>query len=291
MKKDYVIFTDSTTDLPYEEAKRLELEVLPLTFHIDDKSYKNELDYREMSAKDFFDAIRNGAKPTTSQLNSEDYTERVIPYLEKGIDVLILSFSSALSGSFNSGRLAVQELSDRYPERKIEIIDTKSASLGEGMLVYLAAEERLAGKSMADVIDFVNQTIPQVAHWFTVTDIKHLRRGGRISMVKSILAQALNIKPIMNCNVEGKLVPKDKVRTRRRSIEAIFQKMKETALPKQEIVFISHGDDIESAEQLASLVKAEFNPKKLLIHSIGPVIGAHTGQGVLALFYLATTRE
>lgn len=291
MKTQFTLFTDSTTDLPFDIVKELDINIIPLTYHIGDKSFVNYLDYREQSVDDFYEQVKAGAMPTTSQVNPEDYLQLLTPLLEKGEDILILSFSSKLSGTYNSGRIAVNELKEKFPNNKIEILDTKSASLGEGFLVRLAALERNKGKSMDEVIEFVNNTIPNVAHWFTVDDISHLRRGGRVSALAAVFAKALTIKPIMHCDINGALVPRNKVRGRKRAIKDLFDKMVATAQPNQEYVMIGHGADLDSANQLKDLIVEHYGSNiEVVVHTIGPVIGAHTGQGVLALFYLAQER-
>lgn len=290
----FVIVTDSTTDLPQELVEQHGLLVLPLKYHLEVggkvNNYTNFVDYREQDIKEFYSLVKSGAKASTSQLNSEDYIGELTPYLKKGIDVLILSFSSKLSGTYNSARLAKIELEEQFPERKIVLVDTKAASLGEGMLVTLAAKEQAKGKSIEEVEKFVVETSPQVAHWFTVDDINHLRRGGRISAAASVVAKALSIKPILHCDDEGSLVSRNKAISRKKAIRSLFSKMLETALPNQEEVYIGHGDDLEAAEFLKSLILEQYPNVNVLIHTIGPVIGAHTGQGVLALFFLATNR-
>lgn len=287
---NYVIVTDSTNDLPPSIEKEYGLYVLPLKFHLNGKEYANYLDERELDAVSFYQAVLSGAQPTTSQINPEDYISALTPMLKEGKDVLILAFSSALSGTYNSARIAVDELSDAYPDRKIKLFDTKSASLGEGMLVYLAAKEKKAGKSIDEVYQFVQETAPRIAHWFTVDDINHLRRGGRISSVAAFVAKLANIKPILHTNDEGKLIARYKAMGRKKAIRALYEEMVKTALPGKQTVFIGHGNDLEAAESLAKLVREKFEVEELVIHMIGPVIGAHTGQGVLALFFLATNR-
>ena len=205
---------------------------------------------------------------------------------------MILSFSSKLSGTYNSARLYKEEMIEKYPERKIELIDTKSASLGEGLLVYLTALEKEKGASLEELVEFVNKTIPTVAHWFTVNDIDHLRRGGRISFLASFLAKTLSIKPIMHTDDEGALIPRFKSRGRSKAIRALYEQMKKTALPIPQTVLIGHGSDLEAAKSLEKMIleDEEFNIETIKIYPIGPVIGSHTGQGVLALFFQATNR-
>lgn len=286
----FKIITDSTTDLPNDIAVKLGLEVVPLKFYLEGKEYKNYLDNRELDPLEFYDKVLNGAMPSTSQVNADEFLEVAEPYLEDKTDLLFLMFSSALSGTYNSARIATDELKEKYPDRKILLIDTKAASLGEGLLLYLAALEQEKGKSIEEVYQFVLDTIPKVCHWFTVDDIKHLKRGGRISAVSSLIAGALNIKPILYVDDEGRLIPRAKVLGRKKAIKTLVEKMVEKAYPGPQTVFIGHGNDPQAAEQLAELIKEKFEVEKLVINTLGPVIGAHTGQGVLALFFLGESR-
>lgn len=290
MSKDYVLVVDSTIDLPADFVDKMDVIVLPLKYHIQDKDYSNYLDYRDQDVKDFYDLVKAGNNATTSQLVPDDFISTLTPYLEEGKDLLITTFSSELSGTFNSSRLATLELQEQFPNRNIITIDTKSASLGYGLLMYLASNAKKEGLSITELEKFIIDTIPTIGHWFTVDDISHLRRGGRISAVSSVLAKALSIKPIMHCNIEGKLIPRNKAISRRKSIKELSIKMGELAASDQKTVFIGHGNDLEAAETLASYVKEAYPNVEILINNIGPVIGAHTGAGVLALFFVATER-
>ena len=290
MSKDYVLVVDSTIDLPADFVDKMDVIVLPLKYHIQDKDYSNYLDYRDQDVKDFYDLVKAGNNATTSQLVPDDFISTLTPYLEEGKDLLITTFSSELSGTFNSSRLATLELQEQFPNRNIITIDTKSASLGYGLLMYLASNAKKEGLSITELEKFIIDTIPTIGHWFTVDDISHLRRGGRISAVSSVVAKALSIKPIMHCNIEGKLIPRNKAISRRKSIRELANKMGELAASDQKNVFIGHGNDLEAAETLASYVKEAYPNVEILINNIGPVIGAHTGAGVLALFFVATER-
>ena len=290
MSKEYVLVVDSTIDLPIDLVDKMDVLVLPLKYHMDNKDFTNYLDYRDQPVKEFYELVKGGSHATTSQLVPDDFISLLTPLLKEGKDVLITTFSSELSGTFNSSRLATLELKEAFPEREILTIDTKSASLGYGLLMYLAAMEKNKGLSILELEQFINDTIPKIAHWFTVDDISHLRRGGRISAVSSVVARTLSIKPIMHCNIEGKLIPRNKAISRRKSIKALFTKMEETAVLDQQDVFIGHGDDLVAAETLKGYVLEKYPNAKVLINNIGPVIGAHTGQGVLALFFVAGDR-
>ena len=286
MKKDYVIVINSTSDLPYEKAVEMNVEVVNLQFTPNGKDYyKNYLDYREMSVKEFYDRVRKGSLPKTVQVTPEEYKEVLIPILDSGKDVLVLCFSSALSGTYNSGRLAVEELREIYKDNQIEIVDTKAASLGEGLLDFLAVNEKNKGKSIQEVKDFVENTRDHIVHYFTVDDINHLKRGGRISKTAAIFAKVLSIKPILHVDNDGKLVSVSKCIGRKKSIERLFQMMKDNVIDTK-TVFISHGDDLEAAEYLKNLVVNEYKGVNVLINPVGPVIGAHSGPGTIALFFV-----
>ncbi|CCV64135.1 DegV family protein [Alteracholeplasma palmae J233] len=284
------IITDSTTDLPHDLAEELQLEVLPLKFYLNNKEYKNYLDNRELDPKVFYKEVLNGAQPTTSQVNADEFKDKMEPFLKNGEDLLVLAFSSALSGTYNSARIACDELKELYPERKIMLIDTKSASLGEGLIVTLAARKRLEGKTIEETYDYVLETLPNICHWFTVDDIKHLRRGGRISAVSSFVAQTLNIKPVLYTDNEGRLIPRTKSIGRKKALKTLVEKMEERALKGPQTVYIGHGDSIEDVNYLVDLIKEKFEIKELVINTIGPVVGSHTGQGVIALFFLGEYR-
>jgi len=287
----FIILTDSTTDLPDSVAKSLDLHVLPLKFHIDNKEYVNYLDNRELDPTAFFNMVKAGAQPTTSQINPEEYVAYLTPILEKGQDVLILAFSSALSGTFNSARIATEDLKEKFPERKILLLDTKAASLGEGLIVYLTAKAVKNDKlNIDEALDYATKLAPQVAHWFTVDDISHLVRGGRVSKVAGFIATVANIKPILHVSNEGKLISRHKAIGRKRAIKGLFDEMEKTAKPGKQTVFISHSNALEDAEKLAAMVKEKFEVEELVINTLGPVIGAHTGAGVLALFFVANNR-
>lgn len=287
----FIILTDSTTDLPHKLAEKYNLAVLSLRFNLKGKEYVNYLDGRDLDPKLFYDAVRQGEQPTTSQINPETYIDYLTPILKDGKDVLIMAFSSALSGTYNSARIASEELMMKFPKRKILLIDTKSASLGEGLLVYLTAKEAETKKlSIDETKQFALDMIPHIAHWFTVDDVDHLVRGGRVSKVAGFVAKVANIKPVMHTNDEGRLIPRHKAIGRKRAIKGLFDEMLKTAKPGKQTVFIGHGDDLESADLLAKMIKEKFEIEELVIHMIGPVIGAHTGQGVLALFFVADHR-
>lgn len=287
--KDYVIVTDSTADLNYDLVTKYGIEVLPLEFMIDDKWYKHYADSREYSLDEFYKNLKKGSQVKTSQVNQYTAEESLTKILEKGLDVLYIAFSSGLSGTYMNARRAVEELREKYPERKIYIIDSLSASGGEGLLVYKASQLKEKGKSIDEVKNWVEDNKLKVIHWFTVDDLHHLKRGGRISSTTAIVGTALNIKPILNIDNEGHLQNVGKARGRKLAIKKIVDNIKKDIVnPEDEVVFINQGTALEDAEYAAKLLKEEV--KEVVIGDIGPVIGAHTGPGVLAIFCMGNKR-
>ena len=286
----YRIMTDSSCDLPAALAAELELTVLPLTVTIDGKSYTNYLDEREITFKDCYAALRDGREAKTAAANVDSFEQAMEPILQAGEDILYLGFSSALSSTYNAGALAAEQLAEKYPDRKILTVDTLSASMGQGLLVYLTGQQKRAGATIEEARDFAEKNKFHLCHWFTVDDLHHLRRGGRVSATSAVLGTVLNIKPVLHMDNEGRLIFMEKVRGRRASIKRMLEKMRETAIePEKQIVFMSHGDCIEDAEYLAGRIREEWNVE-VVINYVGPVIGSHSGPGTLALFFLGTER-
>lgn len=289
--RDFIIVTDSASDLTDDLAKSLDLEVLPLKFVIDGVEYPDYLDHRSMAPKDFYDRVRKGMMPSTAQVNVQEYYDACEKLIKAQKDVLILTFSSALSGTYNSARIAVEQLKEAYPTFKILLVDTLAASLGEGVLVAHAGKMRKDGYSIEQVHAEIEKIKLNLAHWFTVSDINHLKRGGRISSTAAVVANLLNINPILHVSDEGKLVARTKVIGRKKALHALFNKMKETYNPLiSKTVFISHGDDLEAANMLKDMILAELDCNIELINFIGPVIGAHAGPNTIALFFFANGR-
>lgn len=288
---DFVILTDSSADLGADMAAQLDIQVLPLSFTIQGVTYHNYPDNHEMDPAVFYSMLRKGEQATTSAVNVAQYTEALEPLLQAGEDVLVLAFSSGLSATYNSSRLAVEELKEKYPDRKLYTVDTLCASLGQGLLVYLAAKEREQGKSIEEVRDWVEAHKLNLCHQFTVDDLHFLKRGGRISATTAVLGSMLQIKPVLHVDDEGHLINIAKARGRAASLKALVDKMEITAIdPKDQIVFISHGDCLADAEMVAQMVKDRMGVQQVYINYVGPVIGAHSGPGTLALFYVGTER-
>ena len=288
---DFVILTDSSADLSAELAAQIGVQVLPLSFIMDDHTYYNYPDNREMDPHRFYERLRGGELATTNAVNVAQYTEALEPLLQAGKDVLILAFSSGLSTTYNSSRLAVEELSTKYPDRKLYTVDTLCASLGQGLLVWYAARERDKGHSIAEVRDWIEERKLNLCHQFTVDDLHFLKRGGRISAATAVVGSMLQIKPVLHVDNEGHLINIGKVRGRHASLKALVDRMEETAIDSGSLtVFISHGDCLEDAETVAGMVKKRFGVQDIYINYVGPVIGAHSGPGTVALFYMGTER-
>ena len=287
--KDYVIITDSGTDFTKEMAKDLDVQVIDLMVIMEgDPTPKPN---GEVDPKDFYAFLRSKHTATTSAINSDTFAEVMEKAIADGKDVLYLGFSSGLSNTFNAGRIAVEELSEKYPERKLYACDTLCASLGEGLLVYLAAKKRLEGASIDEVREFVEANKLHLCHEFTVDDLMFLKRGGRVSATTALLGTALGIKPVMHVDNAGHLIKVGTARGRRASIDALFNRLKERAQNiSEQTVFICHGDCIDDANYLSDKLKNELGVKEVYIGFTGVVIGSHSGPGTLAVFYLGTER-
>lgn len=288
---EYQIITDSTTDISPEMIAELDLQVIPMCYMLEGRTYHNIPGGGEMTDHEFYELLRAGKMSTTAQINSEEFIAQFTPFLEEGKDVLYLAFSSGLSGTCQSAFLAKKELEEKFPERRVEVFDTLCASMGEGLLVYHAAMLKKAGRDMDEVLSWLRENVLRLCHWFTVDDLHHLKRGGRVSSATALVGTMLGIKPVLHVDDEGHLIPVSKVRGRKQSLDALVQKMVETAIdPKEQTVFISHGDCQEDAEYVASQIKEKLGVRKIFINFIGPVIGAHSGPGTLALFFLGKNR-
>ena len=286
---DFVIVTDSSADLSAEMVAELGLEVLPLSFTVQGKTYHNYPDGREMDLNAFYRMLRDGEMATTSAVNVAEYTAMLEPLLQAGKDVLVLAFSSGLSTTYQSSVIAVNELAEQYPDRKICTVDTLCASMGQGLLVWLAAQEQKKGKSLEEVRDWVEENKLRLCHWFTVDDLHFLKRGGRISAATAVVGTMLSIKPVLHVDDEGHLISMGKARGRGASLTALVDHMEQTATDV-DTVFISHGDCLADAEKVAADVRKRFGTRDVVINTIGPVIGAHAGPGTVALFFLGTKR-
>ena len=287
----YRIVTDSTTDLTPELIQELDVQVIPLCYMMGGKTYHNIPGGGEMTDKEFYAKLRAGSMSATTQVNSEEFLHVFTPLLEAGQDVLYIAFSSGLSGTYQSAVLAREELKQRFPDRRLEVFDSLCASMGEGLLVYHAAKLRQAGKSLDEVLAWLKGNVLNVCHWFTVDDLNHLKRGGRVSTATALVGTMLGIKPVLHVDDEGHLIPVSKVRGRKQSLDALVRRMEDTVLdPGNQMVFISHGDCLEDAQYVERQIREKLGVQQVKLGFIGPVIGAHSGPGTVALFFLGKER-
>ena len=286
----YTIVTDSSCDLPAPLLEKMGIRVVPLAVNLDGKTYFNYPDGRAIGLEEYYAQLRSGKQATTSAVNMSLFRTVMEAELIAGHDVLYLGFSSGLSGTFNAGAMAARELQEEYPEFELIAVDTLCACMGQGLLVYLAALEKAGGKSMHEVRDFVEAQKLHICHWYTVDDLQHLKRGGRIGGTTARLGTMLNIKPVMNMDNEGKLAAVSKARGRAAALRALVDKMGEQAIePEKQTVFIAHADCYDDAHKVAEMIHERFGSKSL-INYIGPVIGAHAGPGTVALFFVGKER-
>ncbi len=285
---NYRILTDSCSDLTPELINKLNVTVVPLNM-----LFKGQvrMDSVGEDIKEVYEGLRAGEVASTSAANPENWTGFMEPVLAAGEDVLVLAFSSGLSTTYQSAVIAATDLAEKYPDRKIRVVDTLCASLGEGLLVHYACQKRDEGMELDALADWVESNKLNLCHWFTVDDLMYLKRGGRVSASTALVGTVLQIKPVLHVDNEGHLINVSKARGRKASIEALLKKMEETALPGQnDYAMICHGDCLEDAEYLAQLAKDRLGVKEAFIGYTGAVIGSHSGPGTLAIFYLGEHR-
>jgi DegV family protein with EDD domain len=289
--RDFVLMTDSCCDMTAQMADDLGLVVLPLSLQMGDDVYRNWLDGREIGFEEFYARIRTGATATTSAVSVGDFSGKMREFLMQGKDILCINFSSALSTTYQSATIAASDLRSEFPEAKIFVVDSLCASLGQGLLLYLCAQERAKGHSIGEVRAFAEATKGDICHWFTVDDLNHLKRGGRISAATALFGTMLAIKPVMHVDDGGHLTPVSKARGRKASLLALVDHMAETALdPANTPVFISHGDCEGDALLVADEITRRFGNQDIHLNFVGPVIGNHSGPGTVALFFLGSKR-
>lgn len=286
--REFVITADSTVDLPKEYLAENNNTILSLSYMLEDKTYE---DMHGLSPEEVYEKIRKGALPTTSQINPEQAREAFEKIIKEGKDILHIGFSSGLSGSYNSARIAAEELEEEYPDAKIIVVDSLCASMGEGLLLYKVNEMKKHGKSLEETGRWAEENKLHICHNFTVDDLNHLHRGGRVSKATAVLGTMVNIKPVMHVDNEGHLVPVGKVRGRKKSLISLVDRMVEQIEGyDNDMVMISHGDCREEAEYVAQLVKEKTGISQVMINFVGPVIGTHSGPGTMALFFMGKER-
>jgi DegV family protein with EDD domain len=286
----YIITTDTTSDLPEEYLQQHNIPLLPLYYNFEGTVYGDKV---FLSPKEFYDKMRKGAMPTTMAVNPEIARNIFNGLLDQGYDVLHIAFSSALSGSCSVAATVAREIMDERPGAKIIVIDSLCASLGEGLLVHKAVQLKDGGHSIDETADWLEKHKLNLCHMFTVDDLHHLHRGGRVSKATAIIGTLINVKPVLHVDNEGRLIPLNNVRGRKKALISLVDRM-EASLPEDtnqnDIIFISHGDCIEDAQYVADLVKDRFGIQNVLINYVSPTIGAHSGPGTIALFSMGNAR-
>ena len=286
----YLITTDNMADLPEEYLKEKQLLTMSLTYLLNGQTYnaENSLPYQE-----FYKKMREGCMPTTSQINPQEAKEKLAEFLKINKNIIHIAFSGGLSGTFNSVRLAAEELMEEQPDCRITVIDSLAASMGEGLLVYKALEQQEAGLSYEEMVEWIENNKLHVCHYFTVDDLFHLYRGGRVSKAAAVLGTMINLKPVLHVDDEGHLIPLSKVRGRKKSLNALVDGMEKqmgSFREKNDIIFLSHGDCYEDALYVQEQIKKRFGIEKFMISPVGPTIGAHSGPGTVALFFMGEAR-
>lgn len=291
MSNNYIIITDSNTDLSPEMVKDLDLQIMSMPFTLDGKEYFDNPEHTNLSIKDFYTSQRDGVVGGTSALNPSDISDFFEPFLKTGKDVIYIAFSSGLSTTFRNGSLAAESLMEKYPDRKVVVVDSLAASMGQGLLVYHSIQKQKEGYNIEDLEKWVIDNRNSLCHWFTVDDLFHLKRGGRVSAAAAVIGSALSIKPVLHVDNDGHLIPVSKVRGRRQSLNALVKKAKDTGIDiENQTVFISHGDSIDDAKYVEEQLKETLNVKDIHINNIGPIIGTHSGAGTIALFFIGTEK-
>ena len=288
---NYVIMTDSTGDLPQSLVDSRNIHVIPMTVTMGDASFPHYPDERYMTSKEFYAKLRSGATASTSALNPEQLKDAARPFMEDGKDILYIGLSSGLTSTISAAQVAFSELAEEFPERKAYAVDSLMASFGQGMFVIMACDKRDEGMEFDALCEYLDKKRHDVCAWFTVDDLFHLKRGGRVSAATAIVGSVLNIKPILHVDEEGHLINVSKARGRKASIKALLAQMQETLIEEEKnYVYISHGDCESEAVDLANMIKEQLGVPEVVISNIGPVIGAHSGPGTIALFFIAKHR-
>ena len=284
----YQIITDTCCDFPQEMYKELGLGVITLSVLYKDVLYR---EYTEQWLKDLFDGLRNGERATTSAVNPEEWASVIEPVLQEGKDALVLAFSSGLSTTYQSAVIAADDLMEKYPGRKVNVVDTLCASLGQGLFVWYACQKRDAGMSLEELTAWCEETKLHLCHWVIADDLMYLKRGGRVSAATAVAGTLLQIKPVIHVNDEGKLISVGKARGRKAAIQTLCNKVGELGIPgANDTIFICHGDCLEDAQTLEAMLKEKYGTKKVFIYYIGAVIGSHAGPGTMAVFFLGEHR-
>lgn len=290
--KQFILATDACSDLTAEIVKKHDIAIIPMVLEIEGKTYTHHLDERELSLNDFYNQLRDKKVSRTSLVNVGEFVQFFTGLLEKGQDILYVALSSALSGTYQSAMMAIDMLKDDYPDRKIIAVDTLSASLGEGYLVWRTALLKEEGKSIDEVTAWLEANKYNLRHLFTVEELGTLKRGGRLSGTAAFFGTLLGVKPILHVTYDGKLSVLHKVVGRKKSLTEMIDIMgKQIVNSEEQVVFIAHGDCLDEAKEVGGLIRAKMKIKDLMYSYIGPVIGSHSGPGTIAVFFMGNKRE
>ncbi len=289
---NYKIITDSTCDLPPDIIKDLDLHVIPLEYSLKGQHFTQDVEDKGEKSKVFYDALRHGETSKTSMINTAQFMNVFSSYLEQQMDVLHISFSSGLSGTFHAAVLAKEELEEKFPNQNIIVVDSKAASVGLGLLLYHIGLKKKEDYTLEQMATWIEDNKYSICHWFTVEDLQHLKKGGRISPISAHVGTALNIKPILKMDFEGKLINGSKVIGRKKSLTELVFKMKQHGFsPEDQTVIIGHGDALKDAMWLEKKLRKELKVKNVILSYIGPVIGSHTGPGIIGLVFLGQRED
>lgn len=289
--KKMVMVTDSCSDLTQEQVEQMDIRIIPLTVEIEGVTYAHYPDERELEIKAFYQMLRDKKIAMTSLINVGSFLLFFEALLKEGYDILYIGFSSALSGTLQSAKVAWEELKTQYPDDRIVIVDSLCASMGQGLLIWNAWKLKEEGKTIDEIADWVNQNKLNLVHLFTVDDLGTLKRGGRLSDTQAFLGSLLRIKPILHVDNQGRLVPLKKARGREFSLESMIEQMKDRIIePEKQTIFISHGDCLTEAEKVGNMIKEKYHVHDIVYNHIGPIIGAHSGPGTIAIFFMGTYR-
>jgi DegV family protein with EDD domain len=284
---DYVIVSDATIDLPIDIINQYDIRVIPMGVEIDNIEYSHYPDEREITVEDFYGKLKNGSVSHTTQITPAVFMDYFGEIFKQGKDILYIAFSSGLSGTYHTAQLVIQDLTEEYPERKIYCVDSLCASIGEGLLVLHAALQKQKGLTLEELREWVEHNKTASRHWFTVKDLFYLKRGGRITSLEAMVGTALKIRPILSTDDNGKLVVVSKIRGSRAELDYLVTKMEQEGIDlSSQTVIIGHGDDLAQAQELETMIRNRGLVQDVIISKIGPIIGTHTGPGMLALVFM-----
>lgn len=291
VKKGYILSTETTCDMDSAYYRENGINLLGMTYSLGEREYDSAGE-DTLTAKEFYRLVREGAMPKTAQVSVEKAARSFEELVQEGYDIFHLAFSSALSGTYQACCIAAQDVMEKYPGSVIRVVDSRCASMGQGLLLNYALTLKKQGLDLEKLVEAVEEAKLHLCHNFTVDDLNHLHRGGRVSKMTAIVGTALGIKPLLHVDDEGRLINVGKVRGRKQSLNWLVDKMGErVGSCRNDVVYVSHGDSYEDAKYVAELVKKRFGIKKVVIGDIGPVIGSHSGPGTVALFFMGETRE